>query len=164
MDTSARCPDGLPRAMIELAGRVAVEAGTERLVEIMHARASDPNADRTAADRRLEAEWGDAYWTAWRYPNFRAMDPVAYGAFGAAILDQASLVPRLGEIRVPATVLVGDGDASFLACADELVAGIPGARRATIPDAGHQPQLENPGAWLATIREHLSEVRGFSGS
>jgi len=35
-----------------------------------------------------------------------------------------------------------------------------GARSAVVPDAGHQPQLENPEAWLAAIREHLPRVRG----
>jgi len=160
MDTSARCPDGLPRQLIELAGRIALEAGTQRLVEVMHARAADPNADRTDADRRLEARWGEEYWSAWRYPNFRAMDPVAYGALGTAMLDQESLVLRLGEIRVPTTVIFGSGDTSFLEPAAELLRGIPGARRAEIPDAAHQPQLENPAAWIEAIREHLAQVRG----
>jgi pimeloyl-ACP methyl ester carboxylesterase len=159
MDTSARCPDGLPRKLIELAGQIALEAGTQRLVEAMHARAADPNTDRTDADRRLEAEWGEEYWSAWRYPNFRAMDPVAYGTLGAAMLDQESLVPRLGEIRVPTTVIVGSGDTGFLEPAAELLRGISGARRAEIPDAGHQPQLENPRAWLDAVAEHLRQVR-----
>jgi pimeloyl-ACP methyl ester carboxylesterase len=163
MGTSARCPDGLPRPLIELAGRVAIEAGTQRIVEIMHARASDPNADRSEADRRLEAEWGEEYWTAWRYPNFRAMDPVAYGALGAAMLDQESLLPRLGELCRPTTVLFGSGDRSFLEPSAELLRGIPGARSAEIPGAGHQPQLENPRAWVEAIRDHLTQARGKSG-
>lgn len=160
MSTSARCPDGLPRALIELAGRVAIEAGSLRIAELMRARAADPNTDRTDADRRLEAEWGEEYWTAWRYPNFRALDPVAYGALGAAMLDQASLLDRLGEIRLPTTVLVGSGDAGFLAASEELAAGIAGAHLVVIPGAGHQPQLETPGAWVEAIEAHLSRVRG----
>jgi pimeloyl-ACP methyl ester carboxylesterase len=162
MDTSARPPDGLPRALIELAGRVAVEAGTEKLVEILRARAAT-EPSRSAADRRLEAAWGEGYWTEWRIPNFRALDPVAYGAFGRDILDHASLVPRLGEIRCPALVLVGAEDESFLAPADELAAGIPNARRVDVPDAAHQPQLENPAAWLDAIAGHLARVRGGAG-
>lgn len=158
MGTSAHCPSGIPRPIIELAGRIAVEAGTRRLVEIMRERApTEPS--RSEADRRNEAAWGEGYWTEWRYPNFEAMDPVAYGAFGTAILDQGTLAPRLGEIRCPTLVLVGDGDTSFLDAAAELAAGIPGARRVDVPDAGHQPQLEHPAAWLAAIREHLARVR-----
>ena len=83
---------------------------------------------------------------------------------GAAILDQVSLLPRLGEIRCPTTVIVGSGDTSFLEPADELLRGIPGARRAEIPHAGHQPQLENPTAWIAAIRQHLLEARDFPRS
>jgi pimeloyl-ACP methyl ester carboxylesterase len=158
MDTAARAPDGLPRALLELAGRIALEVGTERLLEIMRERA--PAETRSEADRRLEAAWGKGYWSEWRCPNFRALDPVAYGAFGAAILDQASLGPRLAEIDCPTLVLVGAGDASFLLPADELARGIPDARRVDIADAAHQPQFENPRAWLAAIREHLARVRG----
>ena len=164
MNTSARCPDGLPRALIELAGRVAVEAGTQRLVDVMRARAAAPDAQRSDADRRLEARWGEPYWTAWRYPNFRALDRVAYGAFGAAMLDQTSLLARLGELHCPTTVLVGAGDTSFLEPAAELREGITGARLVEIPDAAHQPQLENPDAWLAAIRDHLGQVRAEASS
>jgi len=135
-----------------------VEAGTQRLVEIMRERAPTETS-RTDADRRLEAAWGEGYWTEWRYPNFAALDPVAYGAFGKAILDQGTLAPRLGEIRCPTLVLVGAGDGSFLDAAAELAAGIPGARRVDVPDAGHQPQLENPAAWMAALRDHLARVR-----
>jgi pimeloyl-ACP methyl ester carboxylesterase len=158
MDTAARAPDGIQREMLELAAHVAREAGMQRLVEIMRDRAPT-STDRTDADRRLEAEWGAGYWEAWRFPNFAAMDPIAYGALGAAILDQTSLVPRLGEIACPTLVLVGEGDSGFLAPAEELARDIPGACLAMIPDAGHQPQLENPRAWLAALRDHLERVR-----
>jgi len=159
MDTSAHCPKEIPRSIIELAGRVAVEAGTRKLVEIMRERAPS-EASRTDADRRIEAAWGEGYWSEWRYPNFDALDPVAYGAFGKAILDQGTIAPQLGAIRCPTLVMVGEGDTSFLAAAAELAACIPGARRVDIADAGHQPQLENPAGWIAALRDHLAQVRG----
>ena len=159
MDTSAHCPKEIPRSILELAGRIAVEAGTRRLVEIMRERApSEPS--RTAADRRNEAAWGDGYWTEWRYPNFAELDPVAYGAFGKAILDQGTIAPQLAAIRCPTLVMVGVEDTQFLEAAAELAAGIPGAKRVDIQEAGHQPQLENPAAWLAAIRDHITRVRG----
>ncbi len=157
MDTSAG-PPALPAAMFELAKQVVASAGLEKLVELMRARGpEDPN--RSEADRRLEAEWGEAYWSDWRLPNFRAMDPVAYGAFGDAIFAQASLAHRLAEIAVPTLVLVGEEDNGFLPAADELARGIPGARRFDVPRAAHQPQLENPAAWLEAIAAHLARVR-----
>lgn len=158
MDTSAGPPD-LPAGMFELAKQVVASAGLEKLLELMRARGpDDPN--RSDADRRLEAEWGEAYWTEWRVPNFRAMDPVAYGAFGDAIFRQAPVTHRLAEIAVPTLVLVGEADTGFLPAADELARGIPGARRVDVPDAAHQPQLESPVAWLDAIATHLARVRG----
>jgi pimeloyl-ACP methyl ester carboxylesterase len=45
---------------------------------------------------------------------------------------------RLGEVRAPTLVIVGDRDArDILVAADSLVAGIRGAQRATVPGAGH---------------------------
>ena len=57
------------------------------------------------------------------------------------------------------TKRVGAEDVRFLGAADELQRGIPGARRVTIPNAGHSPQTENPDVWLAALREHLARVR-----
>jgi pimeloyl-ACP methyl ester carboxylesterase len=160
MDTSARVPDNLAREPIELAARIAREAGMPQLAKLMRARSSSPEASRTDADRRLEAEWGDRYWDEWRFPNYHAMDPHAFGAFGAALFDQIPLGARLAEIRCPTLVLVGSGDTGFLAAADELVRDIPDSRLARIPEAGHQPQLENPSAWHSALRDHLARVRG----
>jgi 3-oxoadipate enol-lactonase len=160
MDTSARAPADLAREPIELAGRVAREAGMVSLAAILRARASSPEAGRTAADRRLEAEWGERYWSEWRFPNYHAMDPFAFGALGAAMFDQLPLAARLGAIRCPTLVMVGAGDTSFLGAADELARAIPGAQLRVIPEAGHQPQLENPTAWLAALRDHLARARG----
>jgi pimeloyl-ACP methyl ester carboxylesterase len=158
MNTAARAP-ALPRALFDTACKVVEAAGLETLLTLMRQR--DPaETGRTAADRRLEAEWGEGYWSEWRLPNFRAMDPVAYGALGTALFEQEPLGARLAELRLPTLVLVGDEDDAFLPAADELAAGIPGARRVTIPGAGHQPQLETPEAWLEAIRAHLAQVRG----
>ena len=167
MNTSARCPDGLPRGLIELAGRVAIEAGSLRIAEVMRARAADPNTDRSDADRRLEAEWGDAYWTAWRYPNFRALDPVAYGAFGVAMLDQAP-APRPAR-RDPCP---DDGAGRQRrhrlprAVGGARAPGFPGARasRSRMPRTSRSSRI--PDAWVAAIEAHLARVRdaSFPGS
>lgn len=161
MDTAARAPD-LPVDRFRLARRVVEEAGLEALLDVMR-RVPPEASGRSAADRRLEAAWGEGYWSEWRVPNYRAMDPVAYGALGEALFGQAPLGERLAALRMPTLVLVGAEDEGFLAAADELAARIPGARRVTIPGAAHQPQLEAPAAWLAAIRDFLREVRGAGG-
>ena len=88
--------------------------------------------------------------------------------------EEEPLVPdladRLGEIRVPTLVLVGEHDiADIHEIADRLVTAIPAARNAVIPGAGHVPTLEQPEAFdevvvpfLAAAEEELS--RGAYGS
>jgi pimeloyl-ACP methyl ester carboxylesterase len=162
MDTAARAPDGIRRETLELGGQVARSVGMARMAEILREHAAS-DEHRTVADRRLQVELGDAYWENWRYPNYRSMDPIAFGAFGTAMFDQEPMLDRLTEIACPTLVMVGDGDGGFLASSEELARGIPAAKVAVIPNAGHQPQLENPDAWLDAIRAHLAFVRNGTG-
>ena len=78
---------------------------------------------------------------------------------GAAPLGWASTKPRerLGEIRVPTLVLVGEHDTpTFHAMADAYVAGIPGARKALVPGAGHVSCMEEPAAFNEALRGFLA--------
>lgn len=68
-------------------------------------------------------------------------------------LDPPAL-DRLGEIEVPALVLVGGLDLDAVRdAAGRLAAGIAGARRVDWPDAGHLPSLENPAAFVELLRK-----------
>jgi len=54
---------------------------------------------------------------------------------------------RLGAIRVPTLVLVGERDLpDFQRMAERLEREVPGARRTTIAGAGHMANMEAPGA------------------
>jgi 3-oxoadipate enol-lactonase len=54
-------------------------------------------------------------------------------------------LPRLHEIRVPTLLLTGDADIPDVhAHAGAIEAGIPGARRVVVEDAGHLMYLEKP--------------------
>ena len=65
--------------------------------------------------------------------------------------------PTLAQIRCPTLVLVGEQDVlTPPACAQEMAAGIPGARLVQLPECGHMSALEQPAAvtealvaWLA---------------
>jgi pimeloyl-ACP methyl ester carboxylesterase len=60
--------------------------------------------------------------------------------------------PRLGEIRVPILILVGQVDIRDVQeQAKTLEAEIPGARRVIVPAAGHFMYLERPQAFADTI-------------
>jgi pimeloyl-ACP methyl ester carboxylesterase len=109
--------------------------------------------------KRLEERMGpDVFWQRIERKHGQ-MDPIAWDALSAELGKAESVAERLGEIRCPTTVVVGAEDAPFLKPSDEMERGIRGARRVTIPDAAHSPQLENASAWLAAIRAHLDWAR-----
>jgi pimeloyl-ACP methyl ester carboxylesterase len=157
MDTAARAPDRMLRAPFAAAGAIARSDGMATLAALLRARAAD-EADRPAAERRLEAEWGEAYWER-RHRRFAAMDPEAFAVLTLELVDQPALTERLGDIQCPTTVIVGEEDAGFMRPSEELAAGIAGARLVRVPDAAHSPQIENPPAWLNAIRAHLTWAR-----
>jgi len=66
-------------------------------------------------------------------------------------------IERLSEIHVPTLVITGAEDAAMIHdIANILVAGIPGARAAVIPDAGHHPNMEQPAMFNQIVAEFLS--------
>jgi pimeloyl-ACP methyl ester carboxylesterase len=158
MDTAARAPDGMPRAAFAAGGSIARSDGMATLARLLRGRALD-DPKRPAASRRVEAEMcSEAYWERQRR-RIEAMDPEAFATLGVMLVDQEPVTHRLGEILCPTTVIVGDEDLPFLAPAEEMRRGIRGARRATIANAAHSPQLENPPAWFAAVEDHLRRVR-----
>ena len=80
-------------------------------------------------------------------------------------LDENLLVPdvaaRLGEVRAPTLVLVGDEDIEDMhALSERFATEIPGARRATIPGAAHMPNLEQPAAFDKLVLDFLAGALG----
>ncbi len=77
--------------------------------------------------------------------------------------EEEALVPdigeRLGEIEVPALVVVGELDVSdVLEIADRLERELPDVRRAEIAGAAHLPSLERPDEFNPLVVEFLDEV------
>ena len=72
----------------------------------------------------------------------RALDPPA--------------IARLGDIRVPTLVIVGEYDLpDFRAIADTLARGIPGARLEVLDGVGHCSNVEAPGRFNSLLLEFL---------
>ncbi len=157
MSTSAEALRGIDRSALDQAGRIAREAGMSALAALLQQRAAD-DTQRSAADRRSEESLGAERFWHWRCSRLEAMDPAAYEALALAMLEQRSLRPRLGDIRCPVLVLVGEEDLDFLEPARVLAEGIPGARLCVLEQAGHQPQREAPDAWCAALQQHLEAV------
>ena len=78
-------------------------------------------------------------------------------AFARAAGDPPELPIDLAAIHVP-TLAVSGGLAfpDFAAMADRIVATVPGARRAAVPDAGHLIALERPRAAADLVRGALT--------
>ena len=74
----------------------------------------------------------------------------------ARALGDFSVADRLGEIAVPALVVVGDQDrVTPPEMSRELASGISGARLATVPGAGHLSNLEKPADFNHAVLEFL---------
>lgn len=156
MDTAPFAPDGYDVETFEKAGAIARARGMVFLQELVE-KAARNEANPSAADRQTE-KWSDRYWAHHRR-RYAAMDPEGYATLGVLMMRQQPVVERLAEIRCPATVLVGENDEEFLGGANALEAGIEGAVRVTVSDAGHHPHMENPEEWLAAVRDHLRRAR-----
>ena len=71
-------------------------------------------------------------------------------------------LPRLGEIRIPTLLLVGDADIPDVhAHAGALEAGIPKARLVIINDVGHLMYLEKPAEFSRNVVEFLENSHGI---
>ena len=66
------------------------------------------------------------------------------------------IIAALDRIAVPTLVLVGADDKHFLAAADYMARKIPGARRVTIPDAGHASNLHQPALFSRAVTDFLA--------
>lgn len=73
------------------------------------------------------------------------------------LVRRDSVVDRLGEIRVPALVIVGSEDRSLPpALSREIDAGLPDSRLVEVPGAGHLSALERPAEVTAAMLDFLS--------
>ena len=156
MDTSAAPLGHVNPDAVKMAGKIAREQGMEVLSQLLRKLESE-SSERSRASLAHEAASGERYWE-WRAARIRQLDPFAYEAFVHAMIEQESVVPRLGEIGVPALVVVGSQDRAFLRPSGVLAAGIPDAWCMQIAGAAHQPQLESPRAWREALRVHLARV------
>lgn len=158
MDTSAAAPaTAEPARKIMLGvGEAALSSGMGGVVEMI--RTAMEGGDGLGAKPVAAANAHDSSFDRVR-PKLEQMDPAAFAALGRELLEQEPVVDRLGEIRCPTTVIVGEADLPLLEGSRVLAEEIDGAELVVIPEAAHQPQLENPTAWFAAVEEHLRRAR-----
>ncbi len=141
-------------------------------------------AERSAADHRLADELEripfEDFIERWRTQPLFADDPPEVDALAredqrrnrpealAAVLrgvgtgEMAPLWSRLGELRMPVTVIVGDRDAKFQALGRRMTDLLPNGELTIVP-GGHGLALENPAA-VARVLELTSEATRPAGS
>ena len=86
-------------------------------------------------------------------PAVAAGNQAALRAYtGAAFMHDPTLHARLARLRLPTLVLWGASDGVVTpAYGRHFADGIPGARFALLPEAGHFPQIEQPEAVAAAV-------------
>jgi 2-succinyl-6-hydroxy-2,4-cyclohexadiene-1-carboxylate synthase len=156
---------------IALHAALALQDRIDRLVLVGASPGlEDPHerAARRAADDALAARIGaigiEAFAREWGAQPLFAGQPerVAAAAYADRLRNTADglaaalrglgtgvMVPlwdRLGELRIPVVLVVGERDAKFRASAERMRDRLADARLVVIPGAGHAAQLEQPEA------------------
>jgi 3-oxoadipate enol-lactonase len=102
-----------------------------------------PEGSAPAAVRKLVLDMnGRALHSDWAAAEHLNLDPPA--------------ISRLGDIRAPTLVIVGDQDLPHASAnADVITSSIAGARRETIKDTAHLPSLERPEEFNRIVLDFL---------
>jgi 3-oxoadipate enol-lactonase len=139
---SGRTPDGraaMLRRIDELAAQGPAAFAAARGRNLLA-----PNAPAALAERVI------ALMAQVRLPGYRG------AAEMMAATDHSAV---LGNISVPALVLVGEHDrVTGVPESEALAAGIPGARFTVLPGGGHAVNQENPAAFNAALGGFLRQV------
>ncbi|HYB27441.1 MAG TPA: 2-succinyl-6-hydroxy-2,4-cyclohexadiene-1-carboxylate synthase [Solirubrobacteraceae bacterium] len=77
---------------------------------------------------------------------------LAHALRGLGTAALPSLWERLGEIRVPVALVVGERDQKFTGIAERMASELPDAEVVVVPGVGHAVHLEAPYAVAAVIR------------
>ena len=72
---------------------------------------------------------------------------------------QVPAAGRLGDLKIPVLVVVGNHDTPFtLAAADYMIDNIPSAQKASIEDAAHMPNMDHPDEFQRIVSKFLDNV------
>ena len=93
-----------------------------------------------------------------RVSAHRSADGLARAARGMLAQVDSRIIESLEMIAVPTLVLVGADDTPFLGASDYMSAKIPGAKRVTIPGAGHAANIHQPALFNEAVEEFLASL------
>lgn len=148
VDSSAEVDPALARAKYRLLGAVARVVGIRPVlgpvIRLMFGRS-------TRRDQpELVAEWRQ---------RFAEVHVPSILAGLESLIRRRPTLDRLGEIRVPTLVVVGEEDTSLPPSRSRAIAAaITGAELVVVPEAGHLSALEQPQAVTEAMREFLDQL------
>lgn len=93
--------------------------------------------------------------------KLETLDVEALGAFAEELQHYPDLLPALGMLQLPTTVICGANDDLLPAC-QRLAAGIPSAELKVIADAGHSPFEDQREQWVALVDAHMLRAEACS--
>lgn len=135
---------GLRRRILEELGH---EAFVQHTMLLLH------------SPRFLHEHW-DAFQAFEQQPRSSPPDPTVQLARLDMVIAHDAL-DRLGEIRVPATILAGELDVVIPPyLSEELARHLPQARLHLVPGAGHSVYAERPDAFFEIVRGFLEGTGG----
>jgi 3-oxoadipate enol-lactonase len=147
---------GISMELIELGRWVVQTSGMAGLAEALAARRADDPDSIAAVERLQEARPGYVDETRAR---LESTSPDMWMAMAPRFVYQEDRLARLAGLDVPTAVIVGELDATMLDDSRRMAGTIPGAELSVIAEAGHVPQLENPGAWEKALIGFLERLQ-----
>ena len=151
MDTASGPLPGLDHDIMRIGIDLCREQGVEAILAVQ--KMAGETALDTPAHQRMLAEVPG--WSEFEDAKMLACSSDMWCAVVAQILSAEERIDSLRGLPMPTLVMVGDQDRPFLSSSTALAEAIPDARLVVIPDAGHSPQAEHPGAWYDALSSFL---------
>ncbi len=152
MGTSPGPLPSLDSALAELAAGIMLDEGKDVLKPLL----DEAGTLESPAHVRLLAERPEL--EEYEQRNWEALSPVMWATMLREIVHQPQQLDLLAALRCPTLVIVGEQDTAFLDASRDMAGTIPGAELVVVRDAGHSPQLENPGPWFDALECFLGSV------
>jgi 2-succinyl-6-hydroxy-2,4-cyclohexadiene-1-carboxylate synthase len=152
MDTSPGPIPGLDPELAELAAGIMLDQGKGVLKPLLDEAGTleSPAHLRLLAERPEMVEYEERNW--------QTLSPVMWATMLREIVHQPDQLALLAGVHTPTLVIVGEQDKPFLDGSRAMAGVVPGAELVVVRDAGHSPQLENPGLWLDALERFLASV------
>jgi pimeloyl-ACP methyl ester carboxylesterase len=140
--------DGAIVGGMSFGGQIAMQYAVDHPADVHALVLSDctTRGDEPSADPKLAAR-------AWGIEG----DPGLEGAM-RAMSTRPDLTPRLGELTMPALVLVGELDERILQGLPRLADGLPRRRVVYLAGSVHGTSGQRPGAWNQAVLDFLTAV------